>query len=144
MQLAPILPHVTAGLNGLTAILLLLAWGFIRADNRAAHRATMLCAVGVSALFLACYLLYHFTAPIFVFPGQGPIRLVYYALLVSHVLLSAAMLPMIALTLWRGLGGQPERHRALARLTLPVWLYVSFSGIAVYVMLYHLYPRPAA
>ena len=144
MQLAHILPHVTASLNALTAVLLLLAYGFIRTDRRAAHRFTMLCAVASSALFLVCYLVYHFTAPIFVFPGQGLIRSAYYTLLISHVALSLVMLPMILVTVRRGLGGQPERHRALARFTFPIWLYVSFSGIAVYVMLYHVYPQVAA
>jgi len=142
---ATILPHVTAGLNGLTTVLLLIAFGFIRAGRRDAHRATMLCAVVVSAIFLACYLVYHFTAPIFVFAGDGALlRGLYYVLLVSHVVLALAIVPMIVFTLRRALAGQTVPHQKLARWTFPVWLYVSLSGLAVYAMLYHLYPPATA
>ena len=141
MEFSHILPHITASLNGLTAVLLLVAYCLIRSGRREAHRFTMIAAVVVSGLFLACYLLYHFTAPIFVFPGQGAIRSVYYVLLVSHVVLAVVILPMIVVTVRRGLGGYTTTHRVIARVTFPLWLYVSVSGLVVYLMLYHLYPQ---
>ena len=98
----------------------------------------MLAAVGSSALFLVFYLIYHFTAPIFVFQGQGAVRPVYYFLLITHVILAAAVTPFVLLTLARALRGRFETHRGMARWTLPVWLYVSLTGIAVYVMLYQI------
>ncbi|CAK0748556.1 putative membrane protein [Azospirillaceae bacterium] len=105
MNLNLFFPHVTATLNGVSALLLMVAYGMIRADRRKAHRFVMLCAVVVSALFLACYLVYHFTAPIFVFAGQGMVRSLYYVLLISHVVLALVIVPMIVLTLSRALGG---------------------------------------
>jgi putative membrane protein len=138
MTAAPLLPHLTAALNAAALVLLLAGFALIRSGQRRLHRRTMLAAVVVSALFLAAYLLYHATAPIFVFRGEGAIRPVYYTVLVSHVILAAAVTPMIALTLVRALRGHVDAHRALARWTWPVWVYVSLSGILVYVMLYHL------
>lgn len=143
MILADVLPHVTATLNAVTIVFLLAGYFFIRQRNRAAHRAAMVGAVSFSVAFLAAYLLYHFTSPIFRFAGEGAIRPVYYALLISHVVLAAVVTPMVALTFLRGLRGRFEVHRGVARWTLPVWLYVSVSGLVVYAMLYHLY-RPAA
>lgn len=139
MDTAHTLPHVTALLNAISVILLSMAYWFIRSGQRDAHRKTMLAAVSVSAVFLACYLLYHFTAPIFVFAGQGLVRKIYYGLLISHVLLAMVAAPMILLTLRRALAGQVDLHRGLARWTFPVWMYVSVSGLLVYLMLYHVY-----
>jgi uncharacterized membrane protein YozB (DUF420 family) len=139
MDTAHTLPHITAGLNALSAILLLLAYVLIRSRREAAHRVVMLSAVVVSGLFLACYLVYHFTAPIFVFPEQGLVRGFYYTLLISHVVLALAIVPMIVVTLRRALSGRSDLHRKLARWTFPVWMYVSLSGLTVYVMLYHIY-----
>jgi putative membrane protein len=139
MTTATILPHVTAALNAAALLLLLAGFTLIRAGRRDLHRKAMLAAVGTSALFLVFYVLYHFTAPIFVFRGQGSVRPVYYALLVSHVLLAAVVAPMVAVTLLRALKGRFEVHKGLARWTLPVWLYVSVTGIVVYAMLYHVY-----
>ncbi|CAK0744995.1 putative membrane protein [uncultured Gammaproteobacteria bacterium] len=139
MDTAHILPHVTAGLNALTAVLLVIAYGLIRRGQRAAHRKVMLGAVCVSAVFLACYILYHFTAPIFVFAGQGPVRQLYYMMLISHVLLAAVVVPMIVMALWQALAGNTDLHRKIARWTFPVWMYVSVSGLLVYAMLYHIY-----
>ena len=134
-----LLPHITATLNAASAILLLLGFTMIRSRNRTAHRAVMLAAVVVSAVFLAFYLVYHFTQPIFVFTGQGLVRPLYYVLLVSHVGLALVVVPMIVFTLRRALKGNFDSHRGLARWTLPVWLYVSVTGVVVYVMLYHIY-----
>lgn len=138
MSTAAILPHVTAGLNAATVLLLLAGFAFIRSGNRGAHRAAMISAVGTSTLFLAFYLLYHFTAPIFVFRGQGVMRPIYYFLLISHVVLAAAVTPSVLLTFGRGLRGRFDAHRKVARWTLPVWLYVSATGLIVYVMLYQI------
>jgi len=136
-----LLPHVTAGLNALAVVLLLAGFTLIRLRRYAAHRAVMTAAVVTSSLFLAAYLTYHFTAPIFVFRGVGLVRTLYYAMLVSHVVLALAVAPMVAVTFLRARAGRFSRHRALARWTLPVWIYVSVTGIAVYVLLYHVY-RP--
>jgi len=143
VSFANTLPHVTAALNAITMCFLLAGFLFIRRDDRAAHRVSMIGAVVFSGLFLAVYLLYHFTSPIFQFAGQGAARPVYYTLLVTHVVLAAAVTPMVALTFLRALRGRFQPHRGLARWTLPIWLYVSFSGLAVYAMLYHVY-RPVA
>lgn len=137
MDPAQVLPHVTASLNLVALTLVLAGFVLIRRGSRGAHRLVMLAAVAVSGLFLVAYLTYHFTAPIFVFRGQGWLRPAYYALLVSHVVLAALVTPMIALTLWRALAGRIGSHRGLARWTLPVWVYVSASGVAVYALLYH-------
>lgn len=134
-----ILPHVTAGLNATTLVLLLLGFALIKSQHRALHRLVMLAAVAVSALFLIAYVTYHVTAPIFVFRGTGMVRPLYYALLVSHVVLATAVTPMIGVTVWRAVGGRFGPHRGLARWTLPIWLYVSASGIVVYALLYHIY-----
>jgi len=138
-----LLPHVTAGLNALAVILLLTGFTLIRLRRHAAHRVVMTAAVGTSCLFLVAYLTYHFTAPVFVFRGGGLVRPLYYLLLVSHVVLALAVAPMVAVTVLRARAGALARHRALARWTLPVWLYVSITGIVVYVLLYHVY-RPEA
>jgi uncharacterized membrane protein YozB (DUF420 family) len=145
-----VLPHLNAALNGLSTVLLLVAYGLIRAKRRVAHRRVMIAALCVSALFLVSYLTYHFTAPVFVFPGRGWIVPVYYAMLASHVALAAAVTPLVALTAWRAIrawrdGGAAapaavfDRHRRLARWTLPIWLYVTVTGVLIYVTLYHVY-----
>lgn len=136
---AATLPHVTAGLNAAALVLLLIGFGLIRSNRRDLHRAFMLAAMGVSALFLAAYVVYHATAPIFEFRGTGAVRPLYYTLLVSHVVLAMAVTPMIGLTAWRAVTGRFDRHRALARWTLPIWLYVSVTGVIVYALLYHVY-----
>jgi len=136
---ATILPHVTAGLNAAALVLLLAGFALVRSGRRDLHRRVMLAAVATSALFLVAYLIYHATAPIFVFRGEGAVRPLYYALLISHVVLAALVTPMIGLTLWRAAHGRFATHRGLARWTLPVWLYVSVSGVVVYALLYHVY-----
>lgn len=138
MSSAALLPHVTATLNAVTIGCLLLGLFFIHHGNRPAHRAAMIGAMTASALFLAVYVVYHVTAPIFVFRGQGWVRPVYYTIMVSHILLAMAVAPLALLTFLRGWRGRFDRHRSLARWTLPLWLYVSLTGIVVYVMLYHM------
>lgn len=133
----PFLPTLNASLNGLAALLLATGYVMIRRERVNAHRACMIAAFGTSALFLLSYVVYHASAGSRPFQGQGPIRLVYFAILVSHVVLAAAILPLAIMTLTRALKGRFDRHAALARWTLPIWLYVSVTGVVVYVMLYH-------
>ena len=137
--MATILPHLTAGLNALAGLLIVIGFTLIRLQRRAAHQAVMTLAVATSGLFLVSYLLHHLTAPVFVFPGEGIIRPIYFTMLISHVVFAVAVTPMVVLTFWRARGGAFDRHRALARWTFPVWLYVSLTGIAVYALLYHVY-----
>ncbi len=143
MTAATILPHVNAVLNALSTILILIGFTFIRAGNRAMHRKVMIAAIIVSAVFLACYLTYHFMAPIFVFRGTGWTIPAYYSLLISHVVLAVVVTPMVVMTAWRSLHGDFERHKKLARWTLPIWLYVTVTGVVIYAILYHVYPAGA-
>lgn len=138
MNITTHLPHINASLNAVSAVLLLIGRVQIARRRIAAHRAAMLAALGVSTLFLAGYITYHVTSPIFVFRGHGMIRPAYYALLISHVLLAATVIPLVLLTAWRGLHRQDARHRRVARWTWPIWMYVSVSGVIVYLMLYHI------
>jgi putative membrane protein len=131
------LPALNATLNGLAAILLLIGYREIRLGRMARHRAAMIGACVTSTLFLASYVTYHAHAGSRPFAGQGPIRIVYFTILISHVLLAAAILPLALITLTRALRERFDRHRSLARWTLPIWLYVSVTGVAVYFMLYH-------
>jgi putative membrane protein len=130
------LPALNALLNGASAALLLTGWFFIRRRRIAAHRACMLGAFCLSVLFLASYVTYHALAGSRSFQGQGWLRWVYFPVLVSHIVLAAAMVPFVLTTLYRALGSEFARHARLARLTLPVWIYVSLTGVIVYAMLY--------
>jgi uncharacterized membrane protein YozB (DUF420 family) len=132
------LPTVNAALNAFAAALLALGWVLIRRGRRRAHRAAMLAAVACSALFLTSYLVYHAEVGSVRFTGQGPIRAVYFIVLFSHTVLAVVILPLVLLTLSRALRGRFAAHRAVARLTLPLWGWVSVSGVAVYWMLYRL------
>jgi putative membrane protein len=132
------LPTLNACLNATTTGLLLLGWRRIRAGRRDAHRTAMLAALTTSALFLVSYLVYHFQVGSVPFHRGGWLRRVYLAILFSHTLLAAAIVPLALVTASRALRGRFERHRAIARYTLPVWLWVSVSGVVVYWMLYRL------
>ncbi len=143
MAAVTVLPHINAALNTLATVLLVAGFIFVRSGNRALHRNCMISAIIVSAVFLALYLVYHFTAPIFVFPGTGWSKPAYYGLLISHVILATVVVPMVAVTAWRALHGNFDRHKAIARWTLPVWLYVTVTGVAIYAILYHVYPAEA-
>jgi uncharacterized membrane protein YozB (DUF420 family) len=131
-----VLPTVNAALNALSACLLTGGFVFIRRRNVGAHRACMLGAFAVSVLFLASYLVYHYHAGSRPFTGQGWIRAVYFVLLVSHIVLAAAIVPLALTTIYRGLAAQLDRHKRIARFTLPIWLYVSVTGVVVYLFLY--------
>ena len=143
LALADILPHVNAVLNATSTVLLLAGFVLIRSGRRDLHRKVMITALVVSSVFLICYLIYHFTAPVFVYRGPEWSRPVYFALLISHVVLATVVTPMIAVTAWRSLHGDFVRHRAIARWTYPIWLYVTVTGVVIYVILYHLYPTAA-
>lgn len=132
------LPAVNAALNGTSALLILAGYAAIRRRRVALHRALMLSAVGVSTLFLASYLYYHAQAGTTRFAGQGWVRAVYFTILVSHTVLAMAIVPLVITTLFFALRRRFPQHRRIARVTFPTWLYVSLTGIAVYLMLYQL------
>jgi uncharacterized membrane protein YozB (DUF420 family) len=132
------LPALNATLNATAAVLLVTGWRLIKRGRIAQHRACMLAAFCTSALFLVSYVIYHANAGSRPFGGQGPIRLVYFAILISHIVLAAAILPLSIVTLRRGWTAQYDRHVRIARWTLPIWLYVSVTGVVVYLMLYQL------
>jgi putative membrane protein len=132
------LPALNAALNATSAVLLVAGYAFIRRRRVTPHLACMLAAFAVSALFLASYVLYHYHAGSRPFTGQGWIRPVYFFVLVTHVVLAAAILPLALTTIWRAATGRFDRHVRLARWTLPVWLYVSLTGVLIYWLLYRL------
>ncbi len=132
------LPAVNATLNGISAVLLTTGYAFIRSKRVGLHRACMLSACTTSVLFLVSYLTYHAIAGSKHFPGTGAIRQVYFAILISHTLLAALVPPLAITTLVLALKGRFDRHRRLAHWTLPIWLYVSVTGVVIYVMLYQM------
>jgi uncharacterized membrane protein YozB (DUF420 family) len=132
------LPALNATLNACSGVLLVLGYGFIRQRRITAHRTCMLAAFAVSVLFLVSYVTYHAQVGSKPFPGVGWIRVVYFSILIPHVILAAAIVPLAIVTLRRGLRMDVIRHRRIARWTLPLWLYVSVTGVIVYWMLYHL------
>ena len=131
------LPAINASLNSVAAVLLTLGYVFIRRGDMQRHRACMLCACGVSTAFLASYLVYHWQVGSVPFTGQGWVRPVYFSILLSHIVLAIVILPLAATTLLRAWRGDYGRHRAIARWTWPLWMYVSLTGVAIYLMLYH-------
>ena len=136
-----ILPDVNAILNSISAILIFIGYVMIRRKNVAAHRACMLGAFASSTLFLISYLTYHYMHGSKPFPvKEGFIRTVYFVILLSHTLLAAAIVPLVLTSLYRGLRGQFDKHMRVARWTFPLWLYVSITGVIVYLMLYQLFP----
>ncbi|HEX8119221.1 MAG TPA: DUF420 domain-containing protein [Pyrinomonadaceae bacterium] len=136
-----VLPHLNAALNATSFVLLALALYQIRRGNVQGHRRLMLSALAVSGLFLISYVVYHARHGSVRFTGQGAVRAVYFLILITHVVLAAAIVPLVFVTVRRALAGDFARHRRIARWTYPLWLYVSVTGVVVYVMLYHLY-RP--
>ncbi len=132
------LPGVNATLNGISALFLMAGYGCIRRGRVALHRACMVTAFTTSSLFLVSYLIYHANVGSVAFTGQGGVRVVYFTVLISHVALAALIVPMAVMTLSRALRRQFERHASLARWTLPVWIYVSVTGVVVYWMLYRM------
>jgi putative membrane protein len=130
------LPAVNATLNALSGILLLIAYTHIRARRIQQHRRFMIAAFATSSLFLVCYLVYHAQVGSVPFTRQGFVRPVYFTILITHVTLAATVVPLALVTLSRGLKAQYPQHRRIARWTFPVWMYVSVTGVLVYVLLY--------
>jgi uncharacterized membrane protein YozB (DUF420 family) len=133
-----ILPAVNATLNGIAAIFLAIGWFFIRRRQITRHRAAMIAAFVMSTLFLVSYVVYHANVGSVPFQGQGAIRAAYFAILITHIILAALILPMALMTLSRALSRKFDRHRKIARWTLPIWLYVSVTGVVIYLMLYRM------
>jgi len=134
-------PALNATLNGTSAALLLTGRILIARRRVAAHRVCMIAAVIASALFLACYLFFHIKVGNILFLGQGWSRPVYFAILISHVIFAIVIVPLAIITLSRGLGARYAKHRAIARWTWPLWMYVSVTGVIVYFMLYQWFPH---
>ena len=140
-----IFPAINATLNGTSAVLLVAAHRMIKQGRVASHRALMLATVGTSTLFLISYVTYHLLlyyhthSPSMLFRGHGWSRPAYFSILISHEILAAAIVPLVIITLSRALQQRFDRHRVIARWTYPIWLYVSVTGVVIYVMLYHLF-----
>ena len=132
------LPAVNATLNATAAVLLVIGWVLIRQRKRKAHQTVMLTAVGVSALFLVSYLYYHYQVGSVKFQGEGPVRVVYFTVLISHTILAMAVPVLAILALVYAFRRRFERHKAVTRWALPIWLYVSVTGVVVYWMLYRM------
>jgi len=133
-----LLPALNASLNTASALLLILGYLFIRQRAVTAHTICMLSACGTSTLFLISYLVYHFFHGVTPFPRHDWVRLVYFLILISHTILAVVIVPLVMVVLFFALRGKFDKHRAVARVTLPLWLYVSVTGVVVYWMLYHL------
>lgn len=133
------LPALNATLNGIASIFLTVGYVLIRRGRRSLHKKCMLSALVASTAFLTSYVIYHANTGSRPFPGHGPIRLTYYTILITHVVLAVTILPLALVTTARGLRAQYSRHVSLARWTLPIWLYVSVTGVVIYLMLYRLY-----
>ena len=131
-----ILPAVNASLNAATTVLLVAGLIFVKRKNIAAHKVVMLSAVETSILFLISYLYYHYHHGATRFPGQGTVRTVYFTILISHTILAVVIVPLVLKTLFHALRDDIEKHKCIARITLPLWLYVSITGVVVYWMLY--------
>ena len=132
------LPAVNASLNAISTVFLATGWMLIRRRRIEAHRACMLAAFTASALFLTSYVIYHANVGSVPFRGVGAMRILYFAILIPHVILAASVLPLALITLSRALSRRFDKHRQIARWTLPIWLFVSVTGVVVYVMLYQL------
>jgi putative membrane protein len=129
------LPPIYATINGITAVLLVVAVWAIKNKKRSLHENLMKTCIGLSASFLVMYVLYHMTSDSTSYGGEGPIKYVYYFILISHILLSVVITPLVLFTFSRALSGTFDRHRALAKFTFPIWLYVAVTGVIVYLMI---------
>ena len=132
------LPALNATLNATSAVLLVVGWVFIHRGDRARHKACMIAALVVSALFLTSYVIYHLQVGSVPFKGTGWIRTVYFAVLIPHVILAAAIVVPVVITVSHGLSARYDKHRRIAKWTLPLWLYVCVTGVIVYLMLYQM------
>ena len=132
------LPALNATLNGIAGLCLLAGYYFIRQRQIARHRAAMIGAFAMSTLFLISYVIYHANIGSKPFQGQGPIRIAYFTILITHIILATAVVPLALITLSRGLKRDDARHRRIAKITWPIWMYVSVTGVVVYLMLYQM------
>jgi uncharacterized membrane protein YozB (DUF420 family) len=130
------LPAVNASLNALSTCLLIYGYTLIRRGKREQHKRVMLSAFGVSVIFLICYLVYHYNVGSVKYTGQGILRPIYFTILITHIVLAAAVPVLAILTLWRAFQERFDKHRKIAKITFPIWLYVSITGVIVYLMLY--------
>ncbi|MBZ2183829.1 MAG: DUF420 domain-containing protein [Bryobacter sp.] len=130
------LPTINASLNALCTILLLYGVSLIRKGRREQHKKVMLAAFATSIIFLVCYLVYHYEVGSVPYQGQGLLRTIYFSILISHVVLAATVPVLAVLTLWRAFQKRFDQHRRIAKITFPIWLYVSVTGVIVYLMLY--------
>ncbi len=131
----PFLPPIYATINGCTAILLIIAVIAVKNGKRKLHETLMKCAIGCSILFLLMYIAYHMTTPSTKFGGEGTIRYIYFFILLTHILLSIAIIPMVLVTYVRALAERFDRHKKIAKITFPLWLYVAVTGVVVYLMI---------
>lgn len=129
------LPPIYATINGITALLLMAAFIAIRKKNIALHKVLMTTAIGCSVLFLLLYIAYHMTSDSTPYGGEGTMRLIYFSILISHILLSIVVIPFVLVTYVRGITNNIERHKKIAKITFPLWLYVAISGVLVYLMI---------
>ena len=129
------LPPIYASINGLTAVLLVIAVIAIKNKNRKIHEILMKSCIGLSAAFLVLYVVYHMFSDSTPFGGEGYVKTIYYVILISHILLSVIVIPFVLLTFSRALAGNYERHKSLAKFTFPLWLYVAVTGVIVYIMI---------
>ncbi len=134
------LPHLNAILNGTSAVFLMTGYFFIRRHRASAHRNCQLTALAASTLFLISYIVYHYHHGATPFPGQGIVRPIYFTILITHTALAVGIVPLVGVTVYRAARGRFRQHKRVARWTLPLWLYVSVTGVVVYLMLYHIYP----
>lgn len=134
------LPGFNASFNGLSTIFIVLGWWFIRNEQKKAHIAMMVSALVASTIFLIGYLVYHYNVPATKFEATGMVRTVYFFILITHIILAFFVLPMVIMTVVPAVRARFDRHRRIGRWTMPVWLYVSVTGVLVYLMLYRWYP----
>lgn len=139
LDIIPYIPHTLAILNTLSATLVSIGYINIRKQNKAVHKTCMISALAVSTVFMIFYLYYHAKVGYIPFAGQGDIRYLYFSLLASHVILAAIVFPMVLITATLAFRSKFTTHKRIARWTLPIWLYVSVSGVAIYVMSFHIY-----
>ena len=137
------LPSINASLNALATVLLVVGYVLIKQGRERAHKWAMYSAFGTSVLFLSSYLVYHAQVEPSRFRGPPPISYLYYAILITHVVLAATVPFLAGLTIYRGVRDQRDKHRRIARWTFPIWLYVSVTGVVIYWLLYHVYPAPS-
>lgn len=138
------LPHLNAFLNSVATVLILYAYFQIKIGEREKHKKAMLGATAVSSIFLVSYLTYHAVAPIFVFRGEGFMKVFYYFILITHVVLAAIVPFIVIYVIWQAWRGEFDKHRPVAKWAAPIWIYVSFTGVIVYLLLYHFHPNMPA